>query len=34
VKLSLALRWADLDVRRGREVFDKLTRLPDGLITL
>ena len=34
VKLALALRWAKLDAGRGREVFDGLTRLPDGLITL
>ena len=34
VKLSLALRWATLDAGRGREVFENLTQLPDGLITL
>jgi len=34
VKLALALRWAALDAGRGRAVFDDLTRLPEGLITL
>ena len=34
VKLSLALRWAALDAERGRETFNTLTQLPDGLITL
>jgi len=34
VKLSLVLRWAALDAGRGREMFDKLVRLPDGLITV
>ena len=28
VKLSLALRWADLDTGRGREVFDACVALP------
>ena len=34
VKLSIAWRWAALDVKRGREVFDALTQLPEEQITL
>ena len=34
VKLSIALRWAALDTKRGQEVFDALTQLPEGQITL
>jgi len=33
VKLSLALRWGALDAGRGREAFDALARLPEGLTT-